>query len=159
MKYKQKLSAEKIKGFTLIELLLVIAITSILLTVVLVSVNAARDRARYSRAQSDINQLRKAMLIYKIDRGELPPLGDNCSGCSSPPNSSWTAVTNALVAGGYMTSRIDTDPWGNYYGYDDNDCNSNPGLSYVYTAGADGLSNTADDYRVTITPSCAADSQ
>ena len=54
-----------------------------------------------------------------------------------------------------MGGRIDKDPWGNYYGYDDNDCNSNSGVSYVFTAGADKISWTADDYNVVITNSCA----
>ena len=51
--------------------------------------------------------------------------------------------------------RIDKDPWDNYYGYDDNDCNSNPGVSYIFTAGADKISWTADDYRVDVTNGCA----
>ena len=35
------------------------------------------------------------------------------------------------------------------------DCNSNPGPSYVFTAGADKVSWTGDDYNVVITNSCA----
>jgi len=142
------------KGFTLIELLVVIAIIGLLSSIVLVSLNSARDKARYARAQIDIDQIKKAMLMYKMDNGELPPPGDNCSACSNPPNSSWTLVIDALVNGGYFGGRIDKDPWGNYYGYDDNDCNSNPGVSYVFTAGADKVSWTADDYYVVITKSC-----
>lgn len=143
------------KGFTLIELLVVVAIIGLLSSVVLASLNSARDKAKYSRTKMDIDQLKKAMLIYKIDKGELPPPGDNCSACNNPPNSSWTLTIDALVNGGYMGGRIDKDPWGNYYGYDDNDCNSNPGTSYVFTAGADKVSWTADDYILVITNSCA----
>lgn len=142
-------------GFTVVELLVVIAIIGLLSSVVLVSLNSARDKAKYARSKVDINQLKTAMLTYKIDKGELPPPGDNCSACSNPPNSTWTAVIDDLVNNGYFGGRIDKDPWGNYYGYDDNDCNSNPGQSYVFTAGADKVSGTADDYSVVITQSCA----
>ena len=148
-----KLSKFK-KGFTLIELLVVISIISLLSSIVLSSLNSARDKARYARAKMDIDQLRKAMLIYKMDKGELPPTGDLCSACSNPPNSTWTSTIDALVNGGYFGGRIDKDPWGNYYGYDDNDCNSNPGASYMFTAGPDKISFTADDYNIVVTNSC-----
>jgi general secretion pathway protein G len=145
----------KNKGFTLIELLVVVAIIGILSSVVLSSLTSARDKAKYTSAKVDIDQLKKSMFMFKIDKGELPPLGDLCSACSNPPNSTWTLTVDALVNGGYLSGRIDKDPWGNYYGYDDNDCNSGQNsASYVFTAGSDKISLTADDYRVTITNSC-----
>ncbi len=157
-KFKKGFTHQKIRnfsgGFTLIELLVVIAIIGLLASVVLASLNAARTKANYARAKMDIDQIKKAMLMYKMDIGELPPLGDNCSACSNPSNSSWTAVIDALVNGKYLGGRIDRDPWGNYYGYDDNDCNSNPGVSYVVSAGADKINWTADDNYVVITQSC-----
>ena len=146
---------EPLKGFTLIELLVVIAIIGVLSAVVLASLNTARERAMYARARADIDQLRKAMIVYKIDTGELPPIGDLCSRCSNPPNSTWTAVVTALVNGQYLSSRIDTDPWGNYYGYDDNDCNAGgQGATYLGTAGADKVSLTPDDYWVLVSAGC-----
>jgi len=142
-------------GFTLVELLVVIAIIAILSSVVLASLSAAKQKGLYARAQTDISQLRNAMHLYRLDKGELPPLGGNCSACSNPPDSSWTAVVDALVNGNYLADRIDKDPWGNYYGYSDNDCNSSSsGPSYVFTAGADKVSWTTDDYLATLTQSC-----
>ena len=144
------------RGFTLIELLVVIAIIGVLSAVIFSSLNTARTKALYARSQADIDQLRKAMLMYKLDTGELPPLGDLCSSCSNPPNSTWTHVINALVNGKYLSSRIDTDPWGNYYGYDDNDCvaSVSENTSYLFTAGPDKVSNTSDDYRVIVSLGC-----
>lgn len=52
------------KGFTLIEILVVIAIISILSSVVLVSLNIARSRARDAERKSDIRSIITAMSLY-----------------------------------------------------------------------------------------------
>ena len=145
----------KYKGFTLIELLVVISIIGLLAAAGLATYTSAINKARYTKAKSELDELRKAMIMYRLDVGELPPPGDNCSACSNPPNSTWTLAITSLINAGYLSERIDRDPWENYYGYDDNDCNSNPGVSYIFTAGADKVSWTADDYRIDVTNGCA----
>ena len=52
------------KGFTLIELLVVIAIIGILSSVVLASLNSARQKSRDARRVADIGQLRLALELY-----------------------------------------------------------------------------------------------
>lgn len=144
-------------GFTLIELLVVVSIIGLLSSVILASLSSAKDKANYAKAKAEMNSLKTAMISYKLDKGELPPLGDNCSGCSNPPDSTWTQVIDALINGKYLSSRIDKDPWGNYYGYDDNDCNSGASavaVSPLFTAGPDKLNTTSDDYKITITNGC-----
>ena len=60
------------KGFTLIELLVVIAIIGILATVVLVSLNTARSKARDVRRISDLHQVALASEMYYDDNSAYP---------------------------------------------------------------------------------------
>ena len=52
------------RGFTLIELLVVIAIIGILSSVVLASLNSARQKGRDARRVSDLKQLQLALELY-----------------------------------------------------------------------------------------------
>lgn len=52
------------RGFTLIELLVVVAIIGILSSVVLASLNSARQKGRDARRVSDIKQLQLALELY-----------------------------------------------------------------------------------------------
>lgn len=54
----------KQKGFTLIELLVVIAIIGILSTIVLASLNQARQKSRDARRIADLKQLSNALALY-----------------------------------------------------------------------------------------------
>lgn len=143
------------KGFSLIELMVVIGIIGVLTSIGIGTYVQSRNKATIARATADMETLKKAMILYKLDMGELPPIGDNWSAGSNPPNSSWKLVVDALMQGGYLKTRIDTDPWGNYYGYDDNDCNlSLQGQSPLYTVGPDKIGGTTDDIVIIVTDEC-----
>ncbi|NTV22448.1 MAG: prepilin-type N-terminal cleavage/methylation domain-containing protein [Candidatus Yonathbacteria bacterium] len=60
------------RGFTLIELLVVIAIIGILSSVVLASLNSAREKSRDAKRVSDIKQLQLALELYYDTNQEYP---------------------------------------------------------------------------------------
>lgn len=93
----------KSKGFTLIELLVVIAIIGILSTIVLVSLNSARQKARDTRRLGDIRQVALALEMYYDDNASYPSV----TGCTA---ANWTGtLATAITTGGYM-SAIPVDP-------------------------------------------------
>tara|TARA_B100000745_G_scaffold290137_2_gene228818 strand:+ start:2777 stop:3316 length:540 start_codon:yes stop_codon:yes gene_type:complete len=59
-------------GFTLIELLVVIAIIGMLSSVVLASLNTAREKSRDARRISDFRQLKTALELYYNDNRGYP---------------------------------------------------------------------------------------
>ncbi len=97
------------KGFTLIELLVVIAIIGILATIVLVSLNTARKKARDTRRVSDMRQVALALEMYYDDNATSGYPGASGSNV-------WSTMETAIGTGGYMTS-VPTDPGTGTYEY------------------------------------------
>lgn len=61
----------KKRGFTLIELLVVISIIGILATLLIANIGGVRERARDAKRKSDLNQIQKALELYK--NSQKPP--------------------------------------------------------------------------------------
>ena len=101
----------KNEGFTLVELLVVIAIIGILASVVLVSLNSARGKARDARRISDLHQISLAMENY-YDANQAYPAQD--SGNVVP------AVLTTPVA--YLTTIPKDPPTGAIYTYNSAGC-------------------------------------
>ena len=88
------------RGFTLIELLVVIAIIGILASVVLASLNTARDKGANAAIKSNLNNLRaQAELVYD----SASP--NSYSGVCADPNV-LKAVTAAASAGGKTVGTV-----------------------------------------------------
>jgi type II secretion system protein G len=108
---------KKSKGFTLIELLVVIAIIGILSTIVLVSLNTAREKARDSRRLGDLRQVALALEMHYDDIGSYP-IYEPCTG-GSP--SSWESMAGDISS--YMAA-VPDDP--------------DPGQNYAYSSDSSG---------------------
>ena len=140
----RSLRSVSLTGFTLIELLVVIAIIGTLASIVLASLNGARNSARLVKARAEVNQLRKAIAFLEGDTNQWPghkTIDDVESGASG--NEIWdlTDPSAGLMAtdgnfpnwsGPYMQV-IPLDPWGNNYFFD-TDYDVDPGAGQRWAA-------------------------
>lgn len=122
------------RGFTLIELLVVIAIIGLLSSVVLASLNSARERARDAQRMSDLNQIRKLLELAYLDNNYYP--GDwgceesNCNGTYGwdPNGDLWKQIVDAGHASQLPVDPINEGAW--YYQFEassagqDDDCDT-----------------------------------
>lgn len=100
------------KGFTLIELLVVIAIIGVLSTIVLVSLNTAREKARDVRRVSDMRQVALGLEMYYDSHTDTGYPGT----VTGSTVNEWDTMDTALEGDGFITS-VPTDPGTNTYEY------------------------------------------
>jgi len=115
-------------GVTLIELLVTMAAIGLVATIVLVSLNNARESARIVKAQTDLHQTALAIEFLYDDTGLHPvhcPLSP-CMTCPGGPERILDSCAAGLECtdggfpgwnGPYM-ARVPQDPWGNSYVFD-----------------------------------------
>jgi general secretion pathway protein G len=99
-------------GFTLIEIMVVILILGLLATIVVQSLRGAADKAKKTKAQADLAEIKTALDRYYLDNGFYPTTDQGLTALVSPPTSGRTPAN--YESGGYI-ERLPTDPWGNQY--------------------------------------------
>jgi general secretion pathway protein G len=123
-------------GFTLIEIMVVIMIIGLLALMVVPRLRGVADRAKTTKAQADIQEIKQALDRYYLDNGSYPTTDQGLQALVTPPTSGH--VPNNYEQGGYI-EKLPTDPWGNAYFY------QSDGNSYALKSfGPDGV-QSADD--------------
>ena len=126
------MNSTKKQGFTLIEILIVVVILSILAITVVPQFLDQPAKARVARAQSDIQNLKKSLSMYKLDNFNYPSTSQGLESLVNKPGGQPNAKN--WKPGGYI-ERMIQDPWGNPYQYLNP---GNHGEVDIYSLGADG---------------------
>lgn len=110
------LASKKQSGFTIIELLVVVAIIGTLASIIMVSVESARSKARDTARRAALNQIQIALELYRNDHGTFQVSGGGHSGggqgwLSHENGTTYpTAVTRVLHNEGYLPVPLIEDP-------------------------------------------------
>jgi len=144
-------------GFTLIELLVVISIIGMLSSIVLASLNSARDKAKVAKAKAELQTIYQGILLLDSDT-RLRPGGYSSSLCAytntqpSWGNGLYISDANAGLInytsskfpgwkGPYLSTMV--DPWGQEYIYDSyytcnggaNNCSGGSYFTVIHSGG------------------------
>jgi general secretion pathway protein G len=100
-------------GFTLIEIMVVVVILAVLGALVVPKILENVDKARVTRAQSDIRAIETALDLYRLDNFKYPTTEQGLQALVKQPVD--PSITN-YRAGGYLQAPP-KDPWNNPYQY------------------------------------------
>jgi general secretion pathway protein G len=101
------------QGFTLIEIMVVVVILAILGSLVVPKILENVDKARVTKAASDIRNIGTALDTYRLDNFKYPTTEQGLEALVKQPSD--PTITN-YRPGGYLPA-VPKDPWGNPYIY------------------------------------------
>ena len=97
------------RGFTLIEIMVVVVILAVLGALVVPKILENVDKARVTRAASDIRAIQTALDLYRLDNFKYPTTEQGLQALVTQPSD--PTITN-YRSGGYLPS-LPKDPWNN----------------------------------------------
>lgn len=106
-------SFQTMRGFTLIEIMVVVVILAVLGALVVPKILENVDKARVTRAQSDLRAIETALDLYRLDNFKYPTTEQGLGALVKQPADS--TITN-YRPGGYLKA-VPKDPWNNLYLY------------------------------------------
>ena len=106
-------SFKAMRGFTLIEIMVVVVILAVLGALVVPKILENVDKARVTRAQSDLRAIETALDLYRLDNFKYPTTEQGLAALVKQPADS--TITN-YRSGGYLKA-VPKDPWNNLYLY------------------------------------------
>lgn len=103
-------------GFSFIEILVVVAIISILSTIVGVNIYKSIEKANVAKAKTQIGNFKTALQAYCSDNGRFPTEAQGLAALCTPPTMPPEAKN--YQEGGYLDSlTVPKDPWDREYIY------------------------------------------
>jgi prepilin-type N-terminal cleavage/methylation domain-containing protein len=150
----------KKKSFTLIELLVVIAIIGLLSSIILVSMNGVRERARDTQRLSNMEQLSLSLEMYISDNSSYPEENSTNGGLelSTEDDGEFIGIlVDDRYIGSYIVDPKNIEEEGYYYSYSVYDagsegCDVNRGKFYVL--GVKNMEATDGTHRDSLGWSC-----
>lgn len=127
---------KRLKGFTFLEVIVVVAILILLATLIIPRFAGRVDQAKKDKALLQVNEMSKALELYRLDNGFYPTTDQGLKALTEKPDSDpipkkWKR---------YMDS-VPTDPWENEYQY------IQPGVHKdfdLFSYGPDGIESDDD---------------
>ena len=126
-------------GFTLIEIMVVVVILAVLGALVVPKILENVDKARVTRAQSDIRAIQTALDLYRLDNFKYPTTEQGLQALVAQPD-----TEPRPVRWYQLYKELPKDPWQNPYIYR-NPGVKNPNSYDLFSAGPDRIPDTADD--------------